>query len=345
MKNPISSRFLQSLGIVAAAACGGVSVIALTPVEVDRLAREVAAVHLAEVPALATRLIESAPPADRDATAVAVLRAGLTASPASLADLVTVVVRADPAGVDQIVDAALDVAPNRALTIVGSAALGSPANAAKAAEAAGRRNPGSMAAFQREAAMAHDRAPSGRGEFAVVSTLTPADFESFARQVSSARVVDMPAVAAQLVSGAAIIDRERVALVVLAAGIKSAPASLGALVTAIVGADPNAVGSIVNAALDLAPNSSLTIVAAAAAATPQNASHAVAAAVRRYPSKAGDYEREAAIVRARAYSPPIQQGGAVFQPFNDAGFIQQVPIYGTNAPMQNYSAPAPSRRP
>jgi len=150
---------------------------------------------------------------------------------------------------------------------------------------------------------------------APVFALDAAGLQVLTKSVTAAKVVEVPAVAAKLVTKASKEDKEQVAVAVVTAAIKAFPASVGSVVTAVIRSAPQTCAAVVKAALEAAPDSALTIVSAAAAGAPEHADKAVAEASKKMPSRTASFEREVAVVKGRRL---ITTGAA--DRFTDTGY-------------------------
>jgi hypothetical protein len=162
--------------------------------------------------------------------------------------------------------------------------------------------------------------------------LTSVESAALASSVAAAKVVEVPATVAKLISQATKEDRQQTAVATVVAAIKSHPSTIGTAITAAVKAAPEATEAIVAAALDAAPSSALTIVNAAAQGAPEQSQQIAAIAAKKMPARTASFEREVAMVRGRRVatdSAALITGGTVTQTARPAG----------DAPVQVYSAP------
>lgn len=150
---------------------------------------------------------------------------------------------------------------------------------------------------------------------ASVMTVVPAfalssvEVEAVNKSLKAARVVELPALASKLVSGAAKEDQEKVAVAVVTSVIRDHPGAMSTVITAVVSVAPATVEAVVEAALNLAPDSALSIVASAASGAPQRASKAAAIAAKKMPARTASFEREVAVVRGRRLLSTAAQFG------------------------------------
>ncbi|MBL9171940.1 MAG: hypothetical protein JNL10_00270 [Verrucomicrobiales bacterium] len=129
--------------------------------------------------------------------------------------------------------------------------------------------------------------------------LDAAELEALSRSVTSARVPEVPAVIAALVTSAAPKDRTEAATTAVVAAVRLHPAAIGACVLAAVRAAPDSAEPIVVAALDIAPGGALALVSVAAELEDDIGDRVIEVAERRFPNRAASFEREIAVVRTR----------------------------------------------
>lgn len=135
--------------------------------------------------------------------------------------------------------------------------------------------------------------------FAPAFALGTAELQKVSKTVASAKVVEIPSVAAKLVSHAAKEDKQQVAVAAVLSAIRTYPSSASPVITAVVKVAPQTASAVVAAAIEAAPDSALSIVAAAVQGAPKNSDLIVAAASAQMPSRAAAFEREASVVRGR----------------------------------------------
>jgi hypothetical protein len=131
--------------------------LALTPAETAALAKQVSSTKVVELPAVATKLINQAAQADREATAVTVVRSGLTKYPGSLTPLLTTVAKAAPETTEAIAKAAIAMYPDAGLSIVSALSDAAPTESAKVVTAVSKVQPKQRAAFEQQAAFVQSR--------------------------------------------------------------------------------------------------------------------------------------------------------------------------------------------
>jgi hypothetical protein len=138
-----------------------------------------------------------------------------------------------------------------------------------------------------------------------LAVLTPAqavdsaDLEAWQRMLGAAKVVEVPALVAQIVGAASDQDRAQVASAVVVTALKEYPAAAGPCVLAAVRSAPEAVDLVVTAALEAAPECALAVVSAAAECECEPGDRIIAVATRKIPASVVRFEREVALVRAR----------------------------------------------
>lgn len=132
-----------------------------------------------------------------------------------------------------------------------------------------------------------------------VYALTPSETATLEKQVAAARIVEVPAVASQLVGKALAKERINTAVAVVVAGIKTHPTSLASVISSVLKVAPEATEAVVEAAIETAPDQAVAVVRAASEAAPAKTDSVLLAASRKAPSKATVFEREVSQVRAR----------------------------------------------
>lgn len=126
-----------------------------------------------------------------------------------------------------------------------------------------------------------------------------ADLESWQQMLGAAKVVEVPALVAQIVGAAPAQDRAQVASAVVVTVLKEYPAAAGSCLLAAVRSAPEAVDLVVAAALEATPESALAVVSAAAECDGDPGDRIIAVATRIMPASVVRFEREVALVRAR----------------------------------------------
>lgn len=129
--------------------------------------------------------------------------------------------------------------------------------------------------------------------------LDSADLEAWQRMLGTAKIVEVPALVAQIVGAAPEQDRPQVASAVVVTALKEYPAAAGPCLLAAVRSAPEAVDLVVTAALEAAPESALAVVSAAAECEGDPGDRIIAVATRKLPASVVRFEREVALVRAR----------------------------------------------
>jgi hypothetical protein len=163
--------------------------------------------------------------------------------------------------------------------------------------------------------------------------LTTSESETLTKSITTARVADLPSMAAKTVSKASKEDRDAVAAAVISATGLSHPSALVSTAAAIVKKTPEASVAVINAALEVAPDQASLVVAALVKAAPTQAERVVLAASKKAPSKAASFEREVASVRkARSVS-------ASSTIFGGSGDVNQNPTPIGTVPVNLYAQP------
>ncbi|MFO1458965.1 MAG: hypothetical protein U1G08_06110 [Verrucomicrobiota bacterium] len=132
--------------------------------------------------------------------------------------------------------------------------------------------------------------------------LDAAELELVSRTVASARIPEVPAVIATLVTSASPKDRTETATTAVVTAVRMHPAAMGACVLAAVRAAPDIAEPVVVAALDAQPGGALALVSVAAEQEDEVGERVIAVTERRFPSRAASFEREIAVVRTRRFT-------------------------------------------
>lgn len=161
--------------------------------------------------------------------------------------------------------------------------------------------------------------------------LTTAESQALTKTITTARVAELPSLAAKAVVKASKEDRDAVAAAVITATGRTHPSALVNAASAVAKKSPEAAVAVVNAALEVAPDQASVVVAALVKAAPAQADRVVVAASKKAPSKAASFEREVASVRkarsVAASSTIIGDSGSITQDGTPIGTVP-VNLYG-----------------
>jgi len=159
--------------------------------------------------------------------------------------------------------------------------------------------------------------------------LPQTELQTISKTLAVAKVVEVPAKAVTLVSGATKETKNEVAAAVVSSAIKAHPSAISSVIIAVLKVAPETTEVVVKAALEVAPNSALTIVAAAAEGAPEQSEKAVALASAKNPSRTIAFEREVSVVKGRraVSSAAALEGGVVTQTPRTGGV--PIPVYAT----------------
>jgi hypothetical protein len=154
--------------------------------------------------------------------------------------------------------------------------------------------------------------------------LTPTETAALEKQIRQARIVEVPAVAARLVTAAEAKDVIDTAVTVVVAGIKAHPTALTSVVTSVLKVAPDATEAVVGAAIQAAPDKAVAVVRAAAEAAPAKSDKAVEVASRMAPKNTTAFEREVAQVQTRRLNTTTPVAAAL-----TGGSVSQTPVAGS----------------
>jgi hypothetical protein len=120
---------------------GSSSALALTPTQRESVRQEVTAVPAVELAAKAAELVAKAAKADKEAVAVAAVRAAASKSPGATLAVVSSLITLHPACASQVVAAAVEALPDQAESIAKIATIAAPDQSEKIVAAVTKTSP------------------------------------------------------------------------------------------------------------------------------------------------------------------------------------------------------------